>query len=325
MTDDSLALAKDAYQRGNYAEALQLAARSTRQTKPARAERDCLICECLQYKGEFEESLALAEAGLRSEPSDEHVARYWHVIGRIRLDQLRREDAADAFRKGLRAAEKCSEVTVLAVIQQAWLVTAGENLGPALAATIREAYHSAVRTADASTLAGFHVQLARLEGQRGEFLQALHHLTLAKSLLDRCPHTGLSALYYVNRACILSLTGALDAARKSAETGANLAAKAGHTWLAMAAAANVAYIAISAGDVSVAESWLRKAHNDATALGIVEVGVPYTVSEPYSVSSRGVSDDCSQPLARRPSRERQTSPLARSGFRRVARNANELG
>ena len=273
MADDSLALAKDAFHRGNYAEALQLVLRSSPQTKAERVERDCLVCECLQYKGQFEEALALAESGIKSEPASEVVARYWHVIGRIRLDQLRREDAADALRKGLRAAEKGSDLKVLAMLQQAWLITAGENLGAALTATIREAYHTAVRTADASTLAGFHLQLARLEGQRGEFPQATHHLALAKSLLDRCTHTGLLALYHVNRSCVLGLTGAFEAARKSAETGAALATAAGNGWLAMAAAANVAYIAISTGDLSVAESWLRKAHSEANALGIVEVGV----------------------------------------------------
>jgi hypothetical protein len=92
-------------------------------------------------------------------------------------------------------------------------------------------------------------------------------------LLDRCPNTALMALYHVNRSCVHALAGSFDEARKSAETGSLLAEKVGHLRLSMAASANVAYIAISAGELSVAESWLRKARKTATDLGIVEMGL----------------------------------------------------
>jgi DNA-binding NtrC family response regulator len=236
-------------------------------------EKNCLLCDCLQYGGDFAQAERLATSSLARELSADHAARYWEVVGRIRLDQLRHDDAAEAFGKGLRAAEKGAELLTLASLQQLWLITAGPTLEAGLSSAVREAYHTAVRSADATALAGFHVRLSRLEGQRGAFSQALHHLSLAKSLLDRAPHTALSALYQVNLACVLALTGSFTAARKSGELGASLAQQAGHLRLSMAGAATVSYIAISAGDVSVAESWLKTACKAARTLGTTEVGL----------------------------------------------------
>jgi len=273
MIEEGLEAAKRAYERGNYALAHSLARTATPRTKRERDDRDCLVCECLQYKGEFETALERATVALRSDLTAELTARYWEVVGRIKLDQLQRQESAEALRKAVRAAEKCSDWKLLAAVQQAWLITSAENLGAGLAARVREAYHTAVRSADPAVLAGFHLRLARLEGQRGTFLQALHHLNLAKSLLERCDNISLNALYHVNRSCVLGLTGSFDAARKSAEMGAALAEQAGNLRLALAGTANVAYVSLSAGDLSVADSWLRKARKTAKPLGAVEIGL----------------------------------------------------
>ncbi|MDQ3068821.1 MAG: sigma-54 dependent transcriptional regulator [Acidobacteriota bacterium] len=266
-------LARLNYAEGQFTAALKAARSASPRTKNEREEQECLICQCVQYAGEFESALRTAESALTRELTAEHTARYWEVIGRSLLDQMNPQDAAAAFRKGVRAAEKCPDLRVLASVQQMWLVTVGETLGTGLSPAVREAYHTAVRSADPASLAGFHVRLARLEGQQGAFGQSLHHLSLAKSLLDRCSHAGLSALYSINRACVLALTGSYDTARRSAEIGVSEAEQAGHVRLAMAGAATVAHIAISAGELSVAESWLRVARKAAARIGVMEVAL----------------------------------------------------
>lgn len=270
---DLIALAREEFLRGCFTEALRFAQQVSPKSKSEAAEMECLICECLQYRGDTEEAVAKAEAALKREADPALSARYWQVIGRVRLEQLRREEAAEALKKGLRATEKGEDTLTKAWGQQLWLVAVGENLGPGLSSAVREAYHTAVRSADGTALAGFHIRLARLEGQRGSFAQSFHHLSLAKSLLDRCPHKALTALYHVNLACLQTTTGAFKEARRNGETGALLAEQAGHVRLAMAAAATVAYIAISAGDLSIAETWLRKAQVAASTLGVVEIGL----------------------------------------------------
>ena len=275
---DSLALATAAYRRGNFAEAYALAMNADVRSQVALDEKDCLVCDCLQYRGDFNDAERRANGALSKELRPELVARYWEILGRIRLDQLRYSEAAEALGKGLRVAEKGSDLLTLASLQQLWLVASGPTLEAGLSSAVREAYHTAVRSADATAVAGFHVRLARLEGQRGAFTQALHHLTLAKSLLDRAPHTALLALYHVNLACVLALTGAFGAARKNGEVGAALAQQAGHLRLAMAGAATISYIAISAGDTSVAESWLKTACKAAKALGTTEVSLLHSLA-----------------------------------------------
>ncbi|MEX2272024.1 MAG: sigma-54 dependent transcriptional regulator [Vicinamibacterales bacterium] len=273
MADSSLTLAKVAYRHGRFADALRLAQATTVQSKKESDERDCLVCECLQFKGELEKASALAEVAVGKPATAEYAARYWQVIGRVRITQVRREEAAEALRKGIRAASRSADAAILASLQQVWLTAASETLGPGLGSAVREAYQAAVRSADGTAIAGFHVRLARIEGERGAFGQSLHHLSLAKSLLERYPHTSLAALYHVNHACVLAMTGAFHAARKSGEVAAGLAQQAGHLQLVMAAAATVSYSALSSGDLSIAESWARKAWSAAQTLGIVEVGL----------------------------------------------------
>src|SRR5690606_28193857 len=69
MADDSLSRAKDAFDEGKYSECLQIVQRLSPRTKSGRAERDCLLSECLLFTGQLEKALAQAEAGLASEPS----------------------------------------------------------------------------------------------------------------------------------------------------------------------------------------------------------------------------------------------------------------
>src|SRR5690606_30359314 len=195
------------------------------------------------------------------------------VIGRIKLDRQERQQAAEAFRKALRAAERTRRPERFAETHQLMLIAEAENLGAGLLSAVREAYKSAVRTADAATLAGFHLRLTKLEAQRGAFKQSAHHLALAESLLDRSDHIALSALFHVNKACLLTMRGSFEGARRHGEVGAHLADQAGHVRLAMAAAATVAHAAVCAGELSVAESWLSRAQSLMTRLGVVELGL----------------------------------------------------
>src|SRR5687768_9301922 len=93
MEDDTLALAKSAFRSGNFAEAYRLVESATPKDKASRAERDCLLSECLQYVGDFQQALRIAETAIGESTSAEHLARYWEVVGRVRLNQLRREEA----------------------------------------------------------------------------------------------------------------------------------------------------------------------------------------------------------------------------------------
>lgn len=268
----SVPLAQELYSQGRYTDALAILAKTVAKTKPDAEERDCLLCECLQFAGEYDQALERAHTALSGSLNATKTARYWGVIGKVCFDRGQRAEAVDAFEKALRAAAKCGDLVVLANIQQLRLVAAGLNLGSGLSSAVREAYLSAVRTADAAILAGFHVRLSQLEGVRGSFAQAFHHLALAKSLLSRSNHIALTATYHVNNACVLSLTGELEAARRSAEAGALLAEQAGYGRLALASANNVAHVAVSTGELSIAETWLRKARELMARLGIEEVG-----------------------------------------------------
>ena len=270
---DALSLAREEFARGSFKAALQLLERVAPKGKNASDERDCLICECLQFKGDLPRALDIAQAKVKEQISPELAARYWGVIGAVRLEQMRREEACEAYRNGMRLAQRSTNLEVLAPLQQLWLIAAGETLGSTLVSAVRDAYQTAARSANPIVLASFHTRLARLEGQRGGFERALHHLALAKSLLDRAPHLGLRALYHVNKACVLAMLGSFTAARKNGEEGTNLAEQAGHTRLAMAGAATTAYIAISSGELSVADSWLRKAGKLGHTIGIVDVPV----------------------------------------------------
>jgi DNA-binding NtrC family response regulator/tetratricopeptide (TPR) repeat protein len=273
MSEDALTYATVAFHEGHYTRALDLALKVSPRTKRQADERQCLISQCLQYTGELESAVNQAEAALRTELGSAHTARYWEIIGRVRLDEQRREEAARALRQALRAAERSSDTKLLASVQQVSLITFGENLGSGLTAAVREAYRTAVKSADPAVLASFHIRLAQLEGQRGTFPQALHHLGLAESLLKRCNHAGLTALYHVNLACVLTLGGSYRAARKHAETGTSLAEQVGHVQLALAGATTAGHIAVVTGDLSVAESWLRKARKIASGLRLPQVGL----------------------------------------------------
>src|SRR5687768_13999406 len=105
----SLEAARIEYQRGRYADALRHARQASPISKLEIQERDCLVCECIQFSGDYPEAIRLAETALKSNLTASHAARYWCVIGRIRLDQQRREESGEALRKGLRAAEKSSD------------------------------------------------------------------------------------------------------------------------------------------------------------------------------------------------------------------------
>ena len=270
MIESSLTLARERYQRGRYAEALRLVTDAAVRTPAGIEERDCILCECLQQQGRYDEALRRAHTALGATLTAERAARYWGVIGRIQQDQANGEQATEALRKGIRAAAKAGDLQTLASLQQLWLVTASSQLGAGLNSAVREAYSVAVRSGDAATLASFHIRLSQLEGQRGAFSESLHHLSLARALLSRSDNVALAATFHVNQACVLGLVGAFDEARRSAEEGAILAEEAGCLRLSMAAAANVAHIAVAAGDLKAAETWLGRAQKAMETLGLVE-------------------------------------------------------
>jgi len=254
---DNLKLAEAFFQRGRFSEALA-AARETRARTLAEGQtRDCLICDCQQYAGDHQSSMEEAQAAIDSRTLPAALtARYLGIVGRIRRDQHRREEAAEAFGRAIRAADRSQDLALLASLQQLWLITVGEA-DTQLELSVRNAYRTAARSGDPLALAGFHVRLIQLEGQRGAFETALHHASLAESLLKRSEHLALHGILEVNHSCVLGLMGAFGPARKRAEAGARLAGEAGYLRLAMAAGIDVAHNAIASGELTVAESWLR--------------------------------------------------------------------
>lgn len=268
---EHLKLAEDFFRRGRYADALEAARRATPLSKAEAQSINCLICECLQFTGAHSEALQEAKTALESQTINATLtARYWGAIGRVRFDENRREEAAEAFSRGMRALQRTPDLATLSSLQHLWLISASGVAPAAMASSVRDAYRTAIRSGDPVALASFHVRLAQLEGQRGSFANAAHHLDLAESLLDRVEHVALRGIFHVNRGCVLGLIGAYAAARKNGEAAALYAEQAGYARLSMAASAVVAHTAVAVGDLSVAESWLRRGIGIMRRLGIIE-------------------------------------------------------
>lgn len=268
-----LALARGEFARGAYASALRHIQKFVPHGKDEVSERDCLLCECLQFDGQETETLKLAHKGIAANESPALVARFWGTVGRTHLDEMRRQEASDAFSNGIKAAKRSEDKAILATLQQLRLVAAGETLGPGLAPAVREAYHNAIRAAEPAILAGFHIRLARLEGQRGSFDQSFHHLSLAQSLLDRSPHLGLQALFFVNRSALLATTGSFLPARQDSEEAARLADEAGYARLAISAATNNSYLGVVTGELSGVDYWLKRARGNSAQVSKRDIPV----------------------------------------------------
>jgi DNA-binding NtrC family response regulator/tetratricopeptide (TPR) repeat protein len=252
-----LKLAQTSFRSGHYTDALNLAL----QVPPDAGEglARCLVAECSQFTGDHKTAVRLAEKAVADRSLSKALrARHFGTIGRIHLDQCRREEAAGAFGQGIRILERTEEFEVLGSLQQLWLISCVGVSNSSLEAEVRHAYRTAIKSQDPCTLAGFHVRLGQLEGQQGAFATALHHLDLAESILDRSDHVSLRGSMCVNRACVLGLSGHFETARKSAEAAALYAEQAGNVRLSLAAGMCVAHCATAMGDVSVAESWMKR-------------------------------------------------------------------
>src|SRR5690606_12455457 len=134
--------AREYYSRGRYADALRFISRISPVNKKDAEEVTCLTCECLQFTGEFSNALACAEQAIAEAPRPYLAARYGTVIGRIKLDRQERQQAAEAFRKALRAAERTRQPARFAETHQLMLIAEAENLGAGLLSAVMEAYTS---------------------------------------------------------------------------------------------------------------------------------------------------------------------------------------
>src|SRR5687768_15115646 len=98
MAENSLDKAKHEYRRGSYSTCLRFARESIPRGKEDLDERNWLICACLQFNGDYDEALRMAQSALEATPKGKFAARYWITVGRLRLEQERRAEAANAFR-----------------------------------------------------------------------------------------------------------------------------------------------------------------------------------------------------------------------------------
>jgi DNA-binding NtrC family response regulator len=132
---------------------------------------------------------------------------------------------------------------------------------------------------DSESLASLHLAVARVEGFRGHYLTARHHLELARSLAGKSRNVSLLCSLDLIDASLETLGGNLTRARTLAERGLSLALGAGFFKFRLAALTNLAAIAISRDQLDQAAPLLDEVLQAADALTYVRVGALDTLAQ----------------------------------------------
>ena len=102
----------------------------------------------------------------------------------------------------------------------------------------------AARIGDAESLASLHLAVARVEGLRGQYLTARHHLEMARALAERGSNHGLQVAVDLIDASLESLAGNLRRSRDLATTSLDRSVSLGIAKYEFAALTNLAVIAL---------------------------------------------------------------------------------
>jgi len=112
---------------------------------------------------------------------------------------------------------------------------------------------------DPRPFAAFHLWIAEVETQRGQFENATRHLEIAKGLISQIDDLWLQGYLAINN-CVVNYSSAkIPEARKWAETALNYAIASGHAATQRAAHANLGHIEFSLGHFKQARTFLENA------------------------------------------------------------------
>ena len=111
---------------------------------------------------------------------------------------------------------------------------------------------------DPMTTVALHLFVAEAESRRGVIDSSVEHVRIARSLLEGSPNYWLEGLAAIDSLCLADTRSDPDLAKQESERAVRAAYEAGAEKTKLAAVANSATLALTAGDLDIAERRLHR-------------------------------------------------------------------
>ena len=145
-----------------------------------------------------------------------------------------------------------------------------------LAAQVRR---FALRSADPQTIAFVHLVHGRMEARAGRVDFAVRHFNRCRRLLDADENLWLASAAYIDECGVLAISGNTTSAADYARRGAALAQESGWSKGMVAAAANLAFLAVQRGDAEEADLQLAVASSQPFTSPALACGLADTAAD----------------------------------------------
>jgi DNA-binding NtrC family response regulator len=248
-----------AFRAGNYLQARNL----LDQIDNRDPDNNVYRAEILYFLGDSTE--AVTEAGRLLKDTSlapDLQSRCWTLFAQCQHDSGSTEEALLSCQRSIDYAERSKDGEQIAASLAQLLERSCDSIGfrasLPLAARARRA---AINCGDPQISASLHLTFGRLESRAGHFDLAQRHFHLTRGLLEADPNQQLSAALDLDECSLLTLLGDVRKAIDLAARGGESAKASGWGKGKLVAAANLAYLLVSAGELTRACEVLSSARS----------------------------------------------------------------
>ncbi len=232
------------------------------------------------YLGKSESATLRAQTVLRSSARVSVRARCTALLAAVAWDAGELNESvllsSRAFDLALKVGSAALTCKTGANLLERKATTGSLSAALPLAAQVRR---FALRSADPQTIAFVHLVHGRMEARAGRVDFAMRHFGRCRRLLDADENLWLTSAAYIDECGVLAISGNTISAAEYARRGAALAQESGWSKGIVAAAANLAFLAVQTGDAEEADRQLAIAASQTFTSPALTCGLAETTAD----------------------------------------------